>query len=91
LKLRVAKKIYKASRRPGGMRYSRDQHRRACLRVFVSPLQVTTRNDVDVRRWPREWGGRALIISPRLAVYEQRARRRLVRREDLATIFGDAD
>lgn len=74
----MARKIVKAIRRVTGsaaMRYTRDQMRRACLRVFMSPLQVTSNGVASsATTIARACGGRAFAISAKLGVFEQRRR-----------------
>lgn len=79
MRLRVARKIERAIRRGRAnlSTYSREQVRRACVRVYLSPLQVTSVNVFDrnvadfIGRTAR---GRSMVISPRLAVFEQPGR-----------------
>ena len=77
MRLRIAKKIERAARR-APLRHTRDQVRRACLRLYASPLQVTSNEPLfphggaDAVRLAIGYRSRALVISPRLAVFEQR-------------------
>lgn len=76
MKLRIARKIL-ARMRTAPNRWTRDQIRRAALRVLTSPLQVTSApgegdlwgNAANVARF---LGGRLVGISAACAVFEQR-------------------
>lgn len=87
MRLRIARKIERAVRRGHAdlTTYSREQVRRACVRVYLSPLQVTSVNVFDRAATDfigRTLRGRSMVISPRLAVFEQPQRLFDVVRED---------
>lgn len=85
MNVRIAKKIVRALYGPGSMRYSVDQWRRALLRVYLSPLQLTDR---DARwrdggfRMPLSRFGRCMVITDKLCVLEQRGQLHDVRRRE---------
>lgn len=89
MNLRIARKIERAIRRGHKPRWSRDQIRRACLRVYRSPLQIAlqysaflTHDGADsVGHATR---GRSMVIAGRLAVFEQPGRL-----YDLVKVDGD--
>jgi hypothetical protein len=73
---RIAKKIVRSLRGPECQRYSVDQVRRALLRVYQSPLQLTDRN-AHWRNRAATWPGlslrsRVMVITDKLAILEQR-------------------
>lgn len=67
MRLRVARKVLKAIR---WGRHPRDTVRRAALRAWASPLQITGPKG-DLRQWTPPFRGRAIIISPKCGIYEQ--------------------
>jgi hypothetical protein len=85
VRLRVAKKIVRALGR-APLRHSVDQCRRALLRVYWSPLQLT---DKDARWLDGGFAmpafrsfGRCMLLSNKLVILEQRHELHDVRRRD---------
>lgn len=71
MKKRIAKKIVRAMRRIGAP-YSREQMRIATLRVFRSPLYITTKEPLQFgMQWHNGW---AIGISRKCFILEQRKR-----------------
>ncbi len=72
MKLRIARKIARAAYRTGGIlhRYSRDQMRRAFLRVLRRPMLITSRSIDLVNGHYPTWARPVVVISPRCVVVQ---------------------
>lgn len=82
---RIAKKIVRSFRDRDCLRYSVDQWRRALLRVYRSPLQLTDRDAHwrdDGFRMPLGTFGRCVVLTDKLCVLEQRGQLHDVRRRE---------
>lgn len=71
MNFRIAKKIWKSLKGDNWNRYTRLQYQRACLRLFESPLLVTTRMPMSTSGYFPNFG-RSAMISQLCFVFEQR-------------------